>query len=129
MEHKYMTFEEIVELSREINRKMLEAKKANLTENEERQFAEEMSKKSIELSAQLACYINNEVVSELTITNQSIPFIAAALMFVWEGILNLEKADPGCKRVCMAMKGMLHRRLGMQATSVNLSAILRGDKD
>lgn len=127
MEHKYMTLNEIAELSWEINRKMLAAKKANLTENEERQFAEEMSKQSIELSAQLACYINNEVVSKLTITNQSTPFIAAALMFAGEAIRDLDKEDPGCKLACMAMKGMLHSRLGTQATSVNLSAILRGD--
>ena len=129
MKHKYMTLDEIIALSREMERKMIEARKANLTENEERQFAEEIAKQSIELSAELACYINNEVISKLAINSQLIPSIAAALMFVGEAIRDLDKENPGCKLTCMAMQGMLHRRLGTQATSVNLSAILRGDKD
>ena len=77
----------------------------------------------------MACYINNEVISKLVINSQSIPSIAAALMFVGETIRDLNKEDPACKLACMAMQGALHSRLGTQATSVNLSAILRGDKD
>lgn len=129
MEHKYMTLDEIVELSRDIHHKWIEAKKANPTGDIEDQFAAEMTNKMIKLSSQLACYINNEVIGKLTIDNKVIPSIAAALMYVGDQYANMNTKNPGSKVACMAMQGMLHRVMGSQTMSVNLSDILRGDKD
>ncbi len=125
MEKKYMTLDEIVALSQEIERKWLEPPKANMTEAEKYQLFEEITKSLVELSAQFTCYVNNEVITKLSVTNKSIPAIAAALHFAAESLMKLTEKDPSSKMACMAMQAMLQSRLGTQAVSVDLNALRR----
>ena len=124
--HEFMTLDEIIELSQEINRLGLKKNKVS-TDEEKEQLAAAISSKLIEMGVQLVCYINNEVINKLVLSNNNIPIIAGVLLFLEKELMELPGNKPEDKILRDITKSMLGTRLGTHAMKVDADAFMQGN--
>ena len=124
--HEFMTLDEIIELSQEINRLCLKKNKVSIDE-EKNQIAQEISSKLIDMSAQLVCYINNEILNKLVLSNTNIPIIAVVQLFLEEELIELTGKNFKNKKIRDAVKTMLGTQLGTRTMSVDADAFMQGN--
>lgn len=124
--HELMALDEIIALSQEINRLGLKKNKVS-TDEEKEQLAAEISSKLIEMGVQLVCYINNEVINKLVLSNNNIPIIAGVLLFLEEELMELPGNNPENKRIRYITKAMLDTQLGSRTMKVDADAFMQGN--
>ena len=124
--HEFMTLDEIIELSQEINRLGLKKNKVS-TDEEKEQLAAAISSKLIEMGVQLVCYINNEVINKLVLSNNNIPIIAGVLLFLEKELMELPGNKPENKIIRDITKSMLGTQLGSRTMKVDADAFMQGN--
>lgn len=124
--HEFMTLDEIIELSQEINRLCLKKKKVS-TDEEKEQIGQEITSKLMDMSAQLVCYINNEILNKLVLSNTNIPIIAGVLLFLEKELMELSGNKPESKIIRDSTKSMLGTQLGSRTMTVDEDAFMQGN--
>ena len=124
--HEFMTLDEIIELSQEINRLCLKKKKVS-TDEEKEQIGQEITSKLMDMSAQLVCYINNEILNKLVLSNTNIPIIAGVLLFLEKELMELSGNKPESKIIRDSTKSMLGTQLGSRTMTVDADAFMQGN--